>query len=468
MNTKTQIPNVELAQQAAEGDQAAYTELFHEYFQAVYNYALSLTSDPASAEDLTQDAFIKAYNNIHRLGDPWNFRTWIFRMTRNLFVDQLRGQRTITGLDEARQMAKNETPLEKQSIRSENAKSVHQTLGLLPTQHREALMLREFYAMPYAEIASVMDISQSNVKVILHRARSKFQEVFGLKLLLAEPTKDCASLHELLTVVHDGEAQENQLSFVQKHLTGCEACKERQKRLVKLTALMGLFTPVIPPVGLADSILGKIGKPGSGQQASGGPSPQGLLRGAMMIAVGLVVLVLVGFGLATGGDPPPPDDPNTVPYSGQGGFQFPTETVEPLADFFPGFTETLPPTSECMYTARVPLFCRLGPGPFYPWLDTFESDQSSRVVGRSLDGEYVYVLGPSDGQQCAVPLNQEFGNTSGSCDDLPPFSDPLTPTITLTPTLVATKTPNDDGPTGSGDAVCTPGRTPHGVPIPCP
>ena len=118
MNTTTQIPNVELAQQAANGDQAAYTELFHQYFQAVYNYALSLTSDPAGAEDLTQDAFIKAYNNIHRLGEPWNFRTWIFRMTRNLFVDQLRGQRTITGLDEARHMAENETPLEKQSIRS--------------------------------------------------------------------------------------------------------------------------------------------------------------------------------------------------------------------------------------------------------------------------------------------------------------------------------------------------------------
>ncbi|KAA3645262.1 MAG: hypothetical protein DWQ07_12360 [Chloroflexi bacterium] len=467
MNTTTQIPNVELAQQAAKGDQVAYTELFHQYFQAVYNYALSLTSDPAGAEDLTQDAFIKAYNNIHRLGHPWNFRTWIFRMTRNLFVDQLRGQRTITGLDEARQMAENETPLEKQSIRSENADSVRQTLEFLPTQHREALMLREFYAMPYAEIASVMEISQSNVKVVLHRARAKFQEAFGLKLLLDEPTEDCASLHELLTVVHDGEAQENQLSFVQKHLTGCDACKERQKRLVKLTALMGLFTPIIPPAGLAESILGKIEKLAPGPS---GPSPQSLLRWTILGAAGLAVLVLVGLGLTNGSTDPIPADQDTMPYSGQGGIQFTTETAtaEVLADFFPGFTETPSATASCEYTAKVPLFCRLGPGPIYPWLDTFEEGQSSTVIGRNADGSYLYVLGLSDGQQCTVPNNEEFGSTSGPCDNLPPFTDPLTPTITLTVTPVPTKTPNDDPGTGGGDPSCTPRVTFAGVPIPCP
>ena len=66
-------PDLQLVQKAVKGNRKAFTSLFNRYFQSVYNFALMLSRDPALAEDLTQEAFIRAHANLDRLGPPWNF-----------------------------------------------------------------------------------------------------------------------------------------------------------------------------------------------------------------------------------------------------------------------------------------------------------------------------------------------------------------------------------------------------------
>ena len=86
-------PDLQLVQKAVKGSRKAFTTLFNRYFQAVYNYALTLAKDPAVAEDLTQEAFIRAHANLHRLGPPYNFRAWVFSLTRNYFIDTIRKEK---------------------------------------------------------------------------------------------------------------------------------------------------------------------------------------------------------------------------------------------------------------------------------------------------------------------------------------------------------------------------------------
>ena len=98
--TQPSNPDVRLVQKAAKGDRKAFTTLFYRYFQSVYNYALTLCRDPAMAEDLTQEAFIRAHTNLDRFGSPWNFRTWIFRLAHNYFIDLIRKEREVDSLEE--------------------------------------------------------------------------------------------------------------------------------------------------------------------------------------------------------------------------------------------------------------------------------------------------------------------------------------------------------------------------------
>lgn len=96
-------------------------------------------------------------------------------------------------------------------------------------------------------------------------------------------------------------------------------------------------------------------------------------------------------------------------------------------------------TEECIYTAVVNLFCRLGPSSsLYPEIDSFTSGQSASVLGQSQDGVFIAVAGPNFGETCYVPSAADFGELTGSCSDLsvltpPPVPDSSTDSPNSTP-----------------------------------
>ena len=306
-------PDVGLVQKAAKGNRRAFTTLFNRYFQSVYNYALMLCRDPSLAEDLTQEAFIRAHNNLDRFGPPWNFRTWIFRLTHNHFIDLTRKERDVDPLEEGDRVIAKDLGPELETQRSETADRVHNTLGgLLPGQ-REILVLRELHGFSYAEIGQILDISLSNVKVMIHRARGAFQEAYGIQLIMEDPSGECKEVAGLLHVLHDQEVTYDQERLVKEHLKVCEACQKRRDALIAQSMAFGALVPLVPPKGLGDRILkqtsgGKVGGLGQGQ---GGGAWKILGYGGAAAALGAGAWFLIS--LFGGGYFPDPEVPEPSP-----------------------------------------------------------------------------------------------------------------------------------------------------------
>lgn len=287
-------PDQKLVQKAVRGDQKAFRELFERYFQALYNYALTLSHDPALAEDITQEAFIRAHANLHRLGPPWNFQAWLFRLARNHFIDLIRKQRDLLELKDERQVISHDPSPERETISSEAAEKVHRMLGRLPDHQREILTLRELQGFSYAEIGEIMELSSSNVKVTLHRARAAFQESYGIQLLLEDPSGDCLEVSQLLETLHDGENLQDRERFVKEHLKVCEACQERRDALIRQSAILGAFIPIAPPKGLASRILEQIGaQPPPTPGPKGGNIKQLLGYGGLAGLVGAMIFLMI-------------------------------------------------------------------------------------------------------------------------------------------------------------------------------
>lgn len=253
--TQPSNPDVRLVQKAAKGDRKAFTTLFYRYFQSVYNYALTLCRDPAMAEDLTQEAFIRAHTNLDRFGSPWNFRTWIFRLAHNYFIDLIRKEREVDSLEEGEHVISANPSPEKETLLRETADRVKNTLDQLSVPHREILVLRELNGFSYIEISEILSITLSNVKVLLHRARAAFKEIYGIQLLLEDPVGECEEVAGLLHALHDKEDLFDQERLVKEHLKKCEACQQRKQWLVSQSLLFGAFIPVVPSDALAKRIL---------------------------------------------------------------------------------------------------------------------------------------------------------------------------------------------------------------------
>ena len=260
MNESSTDLNVRLVQQAAQGDPQAFADLFEEHFQAVYNYAVTLAYDQDWAEDLTQDAFIRAHASLKRLGPPYNFRAWVFRIVHNRFIDENRKNRNmIDSADQIENIRDPHNDPERAASQSDIASRVRKTMEKLAPQYREVLLLREFHKYAYNEIAEIMETTIDYVKVLLHRARNKFQEVYGIRLLLEETSTECTTMGELISVIHDKEADNAQDRLVKQHVKDCEYCQERQRNLLSVSTIFSAFIPLIPPPGLGPKILKRTG-----------------------------------------------------------------------------------------------------------------------------------------------------------------------------------------------------------------
>lgn len=166
----------------AAGREAALGELLHRHQAAAYRYAFRIFRDHHLAEDMTQELFVKLFRNAARYDPRGHFTTYFYRVLANLCFDLLRKRkrrRKIHGihLDPVESEGTELEPrledadLERGLRREEAADVVHDCLARLPVRVRQTLELREFEGLRYAEIAEVLELSLSEVKVLLHRGR---------------------------------------------------------------------------------------------------------------------------------------------------------------------------------------------------------------------------------------------------------------------------------------------------------
>ncbi len=166
-----------------DGDVNAFEDLVTAYEKNVYNLALRTTGNAQDAEDMVQEAFLKAYNSLPGFRGDSKFSVWLYRIVSNVCLDFLRRQnrRPSTSLsveDEEGEESQLDIPDESQSPETLleqklTREAVQRGLQSLSGEQRQILLLREIQGLSYEEIAQALDLEAGTVKSRIFRARKK-------------------------------------------------------------------------------------------------------------------------------------------------------------------------------------------------------------------------------------------------------------------------------------------------------
>ena len=155
-----------------------FEQLFVDHQTPIFNYLYRMVGDPSKAEELTQDAFIKAYRAMPRLPADANIRAWLYRIATNTAYDHLRRRRLIRWLpllDDRAASPESSNPASTMG----DVEAVQRSLEQLSPDYRAPLVLYSIQGYSVREIAEMLGISEGAVKTRLCRAREKFREVCG-------------------------------------------------------------------------------------------------------------------------------------------------------------------------------------------------------------------------------------------------------------------------------------------------
>lgn len=176
----------ELVRRAQGGDDEAFRDLMETYKRRAYGVALGIVGDPDEAQDVVQDAFVKAYYKLKEFRFGANFYTWFYRLLVNQAIDRWRktARSPAVPFDDAwvsgetaepEAMVYPKTPEEMAGNR-ELAEGLTRAIAALPEYHRTVILLREVEGMAYEEIARALDCSVGTVMSRLHYARAKLKD----------------------------------------------------------------------------------------------------------------------------------------------------------------------------------------------------------------------------------------------------------------------------------------------------
>lgn len=179
---------------AKAGDQTAFAELMDKYKEPVYYLLLKMIKNTDDADDLTLEAFGKAFNRIHQYEPRYAFSTWLFKIASNNAIDFIRKKRVhVTSIDNAYTNSEGESVSldidgghpdpEEVLIRQQKVKAMRQVVEKLKPNYRELVIKRYFEELSYEEISEEMNLPLGTVKAQLFRARAFLAEIM-------EHTKD--------------------------------------------------------------------------------------------------------------------------------------------------------------------------------------------------------------------------------------------------------------------------------------
>ncbi len=179
--------DVSIVRQVQAGDVAAFDHLIGKYRERVYGIVYNMTSNREDAADLTQDAFIKAFQSIHRFGGQSSFFTWLYRIAVNSTLSHLRKARlrsffSLERIDSEEPVAKeiiaaltDKSGAERDTYVRELQEKLNDAMLKLSIKHRTVVTLFEIDGLSHQEIAEVMDCSVGTVRSRLHYAKQLLQ-----------------------------------------------------------------------------------------------------------------------------------------------------------------------------------------------------------------------------------------------------------------------------------------------------
>jgi RNA polymerase sigma-70 factor, ECF subfamily len=175
--------------------------LFDEYHDRIYRYLLRLVRNSAEAEDLTQETFLRAYRRGESLREPEAVRGWLYRIATHAALDRLRQRKSQPAVqaDEVTGQLPSAVPPSPSVLevveRKETSACVQRCLDFLPDHYRAVILLHVAHGLTAPEIAGLLGVSLYTVKIRLHRARHKLQQVMEQGCAVSNDSQGVPACH---------------------------------------------------------------------------------------------------------------------------------------------------------------------------------------------------------------------------------------------------------------------------------
>ncbi len=169
------MTEAELVRQAQAGDTEAFEELYRLHVSRIYGLCLRMCANPAKAEDLTQEAFIRAWQKLSSFRRQSSLLTWLHRLTVNLVLGEIRSK----GRWESRLTAIDSLPEQSDDgagAKPEAAVDLERAISQLPPQARMVFILHDIEGYKHKEIADLCGLAVGTSKAHLHRARKQLRK----------------------------------------------------------------------------------------------------------------------------------------------------------------------------------------------------------------------------------------------------------------------------------------------------
>ncbi|MBW2369787.1 MAG: sigma-70 family RNA polymerase sigma factor [Deltaproteobacteria bacterium] len=167
------------------GNKDAYGQLVDRYKNPLFNLVFRMTSSVETAQDLSQEAFIRAFTNLHRYKLENSFFTWLYTICLNLTRNHLTKKREVLmgrnenfTANDTYAMGNNPSP-ENLLIAQQAVRNLEKTMRLVPMDLREAVVLRYMQELPFNEVAQILGISLSAAKMRVYRGLEKLRSLMG-------------------------------------------------------------------------------------------------------------------------------------------------------------------------------------------------------------------------------------------------------------------------------------------------
>ena len=170
----------ELVRRAQAGDTDAFATLVTEHQRFVYNLAWRTLGDAREAEDMAQEAFVRAWLALPNFRGQAQFRTWLYRIVTNLCCNRLprlRRELIMIGEDSVADVPEESSADMTSAVEAEERRAfLHRQIEALPENYRLLVTLRFQQELPYEEIASILNLPLGTVKAGLFRARARLRQ----------------------------------------------------------------------------------------------------------------------------------------------------------------------------------------------------------------------------------------------------------------------------------------------------
>jgi RNA polymerase sigma-70 factor, ECF subfamily len=177
-----------LLSSAKKGDVEAFEVLTKQYWKKIYNMALRMLGNHEDANDLAQDVLIKIFKSLRNFREESSFSTWIYRITKNVCIDELRKRKKekFVSLDEEIELNEGSVKLQVESDKpgpyeeyekSEIGRIVTEAVSKLSYKHRMVIVLRDIQGFSYDEICKIVGCPKGTVKSRLNRARHELRQL---------------------------------------------------------------------------------------------------------------------------------------------------------------------------------------------------------------------------------------------------------------------------------------------------